>query len=50
MIDNYIKQEIKKSIDTKGKILQDDNLINLIKKGSMLCTDALKNGNKILSL
>lgn len=48
MIEKYIKNEIEKSILVKTKILQDNELINLIKKASNICIESLQSMNKII--
>ncbi|CAM2803992.1 D-sedoheptulose 7-phosphate isomerase [Helicobacter burdigaliensis] len=47
-LENYIKNQIQDSIETKTKILNDDNLVELIKKASLEVIKAYKNGNKTL--
>ncbi len=48
MIEEYIKEEISKSISTKENILDNDNLIKSIKEASQSCISTLTSGNKIL--
>ncbi|PZT47494.1 phosphoheptose isomerase [Helicobacter valdiviensis] len=47
-LENYIKNQIQDSIEVKTKILNDDNLVELIKKASLEVIKAYKNGNKTL--
>ncbi|PZT47483.1 MULTISPECIES: D-sedoheptulose 7-phosphate isomerase [Campylobacterales] len=44
----YIKEHFKDSISVKEQILNDDNLVELIKKASLEVIKAYKNGNKTL--
>ena len=48
IINNYIKSHFKDSIAVKNQILQDEALIELIKKVAIEITNAYKNGNKTL--
>lgn len=44
----YIKSHFADSIKVKDEILNDENLINLIKKSALMIIQAYKNGNKTL--
>ncbi len=44
----YIKEHFKDSISVKEQILNDDNLVELVKKASLEVIKAYKNGNKTL--
>ncbi|MBF7066881.1 D-sedoheptulose 7-phosphate isomerase [Campylobacter volucris] len=44
----YIKSHFADSIKVKDEILNDENLINLIKKAALMIIQAYKNGNKTL--
>lgn len=45
---SYIKEHFKDSINTKEKILQDENLLSLIREVALECIKAYKNGNKTI--
>lgn len=45
---SYIKEHCKDSISTKEKILQDENLVSLIREVALECIKAYKNGNKTI--
>jgi D-sedoheptulose 7-phosphate isomerase len=44
----YIKNQIKESINLKMKILESDSVLGNIDRSAQLCISAFKNGNKIL--
>ena len=44
----FIKEEIKTSIDTKKLILEDESLLENLKNVANLCVNAYKNGNKTI--
>lgn len=48
MIEKYIKNEIQKSVSVKNKILEDANLLYVIKKASKICIECLGNEKKII--
>ncbi len=48
MINEYIENQVKKSIDVKQQFLNDTELMNLIKEVSFKIVEAYKNGNKTL--
>lgn len=48
MINEFISNQIQKSIDAKQKILNNQKLMDLIKKVSLECINVYKNGNKTL--
>lgn len=48
MINNYITEQIKNSIDVKKQLLEDSNLMELIHEVSLKVVDVYKNGNKTL--
>jgi len=48
MIGKYIKNEIRKSISVKNKILEDTYLLESIKKASKVCIDCLEKDKKII--
>lgn len=48
MINEYIENQVKKSIDVKQQFLNDTALMNLIKEVSFKIVEAYKNGNKTL--
>ena len=45
---SYIKEHFKDSINTKEKILQDENLLSLIREVALECIKEYKNGNKTI--
>lgn len=45
---NYIKKQIEDSRDTKDKILNNENLLNLIERVSSECIDLYKNSKKTI--
>ena len=45
---SYIKEHFKDSINTKEKILQDENLLSLIREVALECIKPYKNVNKII--
>jgi D-sedoheptulose 7-phosphate isomerase len=45
---NYIKDQIKKSYETKQTIYQDDSLLNKIEEVSRLCVELYKSKNKTI--
>ncbi|EAJ0326584.1 D-sedoheptulose 7-phosphate isomerase [Campylobacter lari] len=47
-LNSYIKSHFADSIKVKDEILNDENLINLIKKAALMIIQAYKNGNKTL--
>lgn len=47
-LNSYIKSHFADSIKVKDEILNDENLINLIKKAALMIVQAYKNGNKTL--
>lgn len=47
-LNSYIKSHFADSIKIKNEILNDENLINLIKKSALMIIQAYKNGNKTL--
>ena len=48
MIDKYIEEQVKKSIDVKQQLFEDKNLMNLIKEVALKTAKIYKNGNKTL--
>ena len=48
MINEYIKDQVEKSIDVKQRFLNDNELMALIKEVSFKIVEAYKNGNKTL--
>lgn len=48
MINEYISNQIKKSIDVKQKLLDSQNLMDLIQEVALKCVEVYKNGNKTL--
>ncbi len=48
MINEYISNQVKKSIDVKQQLLENSQLIELIKEVSLKCVEIYKNGNKTL--
>ena len=48
MINEYIENQVKKSIDVKQQFLNNTELMNLIKEVSFKIVEAYKNGNKTL--
>lgn len=48
MINQYIENQVKSSIDTKQKLLGDKGLMSLIREVAQKTTQAYKNGNKTL--
>lgn len=48
MIDNYISQQVQNSIDVKQKLLNDLDLMHLIRTVSLKAAEIYKNGNKTL--
>lgn len=47
-LNSYIKSHFADSIKVKNEILNDENLMNLIKKAALMIIQAYKNGNKTL--
>ncbi|MFG5098545.1 D-sedoheptulose 7-phosphate isomerase [Campylobacter lari] len=47
-LNSYIKSHFADSIKVKDEILNDENLINLMKKAALMIIQAYKNGNKTL--
>jgi len=48
MINKYISNQVQKSIDTKQKLLDNQELMDLIQKVALKCVEVYKNGNKTL--
>lgn len=48
MLENYITNEIEKSLKVKNNILDDKNLLKTIKDAALMCINALKNKKKII--
>lgn len=48
MINEYISNQVKKSIDVKQQLLENSELMELIKEVALKCVDVYKNGNKTL--
>ena len=48
MINEYISNQVKKSIDVKQKLLDSQELMNLIQEVALKCVEVYKNGNKTL--
>ena len=48
MINEYISNQVKKSIDVKQQLLKNQELMNLIKEVALKTTEIYKNGNKTL--
>lgn len=48
MINEYIKNQVKKSIEVKQQFLNDNELMSLIKEVSFKIVESYKNGNKTL--
>jgi len=48
MINKYISNQVEKSIDTKQKLLDNQELMDLIQKVALKCVEVYKNGNKTL--
>lgn len=48
MINEYISNQVKKSIDVKKKLLDNQELMNLIQEVALKCVEVYKNGNKTL--
>ncbi len=48
MIQKYISDQVKKSINVKRQLLANNELIDLIKEVSLKCVEVYKNGNKTL--
>lgn len=48
MINKYISNQVKKSIDVKQKFFENDELMNLIKEVALKCVEIYRNGNKTL--
>jgi len=48
MLNEYITNQVKKSIDVKQKLLVTNALMDLIQEVALKCTDVYKNGNKTL--
>jgi D-sedoheptulose 7-phosphate isomerase len=48
MTHKYIKNQVQKSIDVKQKLLNNTELMNLIKEVALKCVSVYKNGNKTL--
>lgn len=48
MINEYISNQIKKSIDVKQKLLDSQELMDLIQEVALKCVEVYKNGNKTL--
>jgi D-sedoheptulose 7-phosphate isomerase len=49
MMKEYIKNNIKESLESKEKLLNDEALIEAIEKVAKLCIEAYRQGNKILT-
>ncbi len=48
MINEYISNQVKKSIDVKQKLLDNQELMNLVQEVALKCVEVYKNGNKTL--
>jgi len=48
MINEYISNQVKKSIDVKQKLLDSQELMDLIQEVALKCVEVYKNGNKTL--
>ena len=48
MINKYISNQVKKSIDVKQKLLDSQELMNLVQEVALKCVEVYKNGNKTL--
>ncbi len=48
MINEYINNQVKKSIEVKQKLFENKDLMNLVKEVALVTTKAYKNGNKTL--
>ena len=48
MINEYIGSQVKKSIDVKQKLLDSQELMNLVQEVALKCVEVYKNGNKTL--
>ena len=48
MINEYISNQVKKSIDVKQKLLDSQKLMDLIQEVALKCVEVYKNGNKTL--
>lgn len=48
MINEYIGNQVKKSIDVKQKLLDSQELMDLIQEVALKCVEVYKNGNKTL--
>jgi len=48
MINKYIGNQVQKSIDTKQKLLDNQELMDLIQEVALKCVEVYKNGNKTL--
>ncbi len=48
MINEYISNQVKKSIDVKQQLLENNDLMELIKEVALKTTEVYKNGNKTL--
>ncbi len=48
MIKEYISNQVKKSIDVKQKLLDNQELMDLIQEVALKCVEVYKNGNKTL--
>jgi D-sedoheptulose 7-phosphate isomerase len=48
MINEYISSQVKKSIDVKQKLLDSQELMDLIQEVALKCVEVYKNGNKTL--
>jgi len=48
MINEYISNQVKKSIDVKQQLLDSSELMNLIEEVALKCVEVYKNGNKTL--
>ncbi len=48
MINEYITNQVKKSIDVKQKLLESKELMGLIQEVALKCVEIYKNGNKTL--
>lgn len=48
MINEYISNQVKKSIDVKQKLLDSQELMNLVQEVALKCVEVYKNGNKTL--
>lgn len=48
ILENYIINEIEKSIKVKNAILNDKELVKIVKDAALMCINALKNNKKII--